>query len=169
MSKYVKQIVMLSVLIAIQVILSSYLSLNIGGYLKISFSFIPIALMAMFYGPIYAGVCAAIGNFIGYLLHPMGPYFPGFEISAALVGVIYGLFLYKDELKIKNIVLATSLVEVLIHLGLNSLWLYMLMGNTVFGILPVRAIKVPILIIVSTIIIYLINEPLVKKMKPMLK
>ncbi len=51
-----------------------------------------IAVGGYFFGPVVGAVIGALIDVVGYFVHPTGPFFPGFTISNALIGTIYGLF-----------------------------------------------------------------------------
>ena len=44
-------------------------------------------------------VCGGLGDLIQFVIKPTGAYFPGWTISAALAGFIYGLFFYGCNMK----------------------------------------------------------------------
>ena len=85
-----KLVCLSAMLIAVEVVLNRFLSINTMG-LKIGFSFVPIVIAAMLFGGVRAGIIYALADLIGALLFPIGPYFPGFTVSAFLMGLIYGL------------------------------------------------------------------------------
>ena len=86
----------LAMLIAIEVILSRFLSINAWN-IKIGFGFVPVVIAAILYGPLAGGIVGALSDFIGALLFPIGTYFPGFTLTSFLMGMIFGLFLYKKQ------------------------------------------------------------------------
>ena len=92
----VQTLVTLSVLIAIEMILSRFLSISAWN-IKIGFSFVPIAIAAIAYGPVEAGIVGGVGDLVGALLFPIGAYFPGFTLTAFLTGAVFGLFLHKRQ------------------------------------------------------------------------
>ena len=76
-------------------------------------------------------------------LSPFGAFFPGFTVTAGLVGLIYGLFLHQKgegfhgrALWLR--VVGASLCASLTRLVLNSVWLYIMYGKGLFGMLPAR-------------------------------
>lgn len=98
MNKNTKKIVIVAMLVAFDVIFSRLLAFNVL-IAKVGLGFAATAVCAMLYGPVWAGVCAALADLVGVLLFPTGAYFPGFTVTAAMTGVIYGLFLYKSRPK----------------------------------------------------------------------
>ena len=114
-----------ALLIALQIVLRRILSVDWIPGILVGLSFLPIALCAMLFGPWWAAACYAIGDIVGYLLKPQGNFMPGFTITCALMGICYGLFLYrKQKLRFFPDILAPSVINTcLLGLFLNSLWM----------------------------------------------
>ena len=129
------------VLLAIQMVLSSYGVIEVNDSLKISLAHLAVAPTAILFGPVVAGLQGALSDLLGFLLKPSGPYFPGFTLSAALLGVIYGLLLYKTRQAAWQIIAARVIVCVVINIGLNTLFLTMLYGPSRLATLPLRVMK----------------------------
>lgn len=91
----VKTIVSIALLVALSIILTRFFSISMPT-LRIGFGEIPIMLAGMFFGPIAGAITGSLADFIGFMINPLGPsYFPGFTISAALRGALFGwIFLY---------------------------------------------------------------------------
>ncbi|MEG2634301.1 MAG: 5-formyltetrahydrofolate cyclo-ligase [Oscillospiraceae bacterium] len=164
MSYKVKRITLIGLLTALEIILSRFLSIT-TPYVKIGFAFVPIVIVAMLYGPMWAGFSAALGDFLGALLIPVSAYFPGFTATAFLTGVIFGMFLYERKFKIVNAVAASAIVCLALNFCLDSLWLYIIMGKGLWGFLPARAVKAAVMFAVQSAAIGI----LAKIMLPMLK
>ena len=143
---------------------------------KISMSFLPIAMMAIMYGPVYAGIGAAMSDFIGSMMFPVGAYFPGFTLTALLIGVVYGLFLYKGKLEgdagLVKVFAAAFIVTVILQLGIDTLWVAIItMGNpdyeyaslkdAYFAWFSIRAVRTAIMLPLQVVLIRLL--PLVTK------
>mgnify|MGYP002564341901 CR=1 FL=1 len=109
--------------------------------LKISLAHLALAPTAMLFGPVAAALQGALSDILGFLLKPTGPYFPGFTISAALGGVIYGAFLFESDRRLWQIVLARAAIMVFVNIALNTFFLTMLYGPSQAAMLPVRALK----------------------------
>lgn len=129
------------ILLAVQILLSSFGVFQLTQSVKISLSHLALAPTAMLFGPVAAGIQGALSDFLGYLLRPTGPYFPGFTLSALLGGVIYGLLLYKTKRSLWQIILARAVIVVFVNIGLNTLFLAMLYGPAQWASLPLRAVK----------------------------
>ena len=100
MSK-IKKIIISSMLLAMFIILNRFISIK-TEILVISFSFVPIMMSAIWLGPKYSTTIALLGDLLGAILFPFGPYFPGFTISSAISGLIYGVFLYNNGKEMNN-------------------------------------------------------------------
>ncbi|MDO5037458.1 MAG: folate family ECF transporter S component [Tissierellia bacterium] len=159
-----RKLVLVSMLIAIQVILKGFLKLEIGLNQRIAFSFIPLAINGALFGPVVAGISGGLADLISYLLNPTGPYFPGFTLSAILVGVIYGFFLHREKISPAWIGL-TSLGEALVNMFLGSFWLAMLYGNPFQTVFMTRLPFQIILFFVRWIVLALILDRLIKPMR----
>ena len=129
------------VLLAIQMVLSSYGVIEVNDSLKISLAHLALAPTAMLFGPVAAGLQGALSDILGFLLKPTGPYFPGFTLSALLGGVIYGMVFYRTQCRLWQIVLARLLIIVLVNICLNTVFLTMLYGPSRLATLPLRAFK----------------------------
>lgn len=128
-------------LLAIQMILSSYGVIEVTDSLKISLSHLALAPTAILFGPVAASIQGALSDILGFLLKPTGPYFPGFTLTALLGGLIYGLFLYKTEKRLWQIILSRLVIIVFVNICLNTVFLTMLYGPSRLATLPLRAFK----------------------------
>ena len=128
-------------LLAIQMVLSSYGVIEVTDSLKISLAHLAIAPTAILFGPVVAGIQGALSDLLGFMLRPSGPYFPGFTLTAALLGVIYGMLLYKTKRTTWQIIAARVLVCVFVNIALNTIFLTMLYGPSRLATLPIRVVK----------------------------
>ena len=114
----VKSISIIGILVAMEIILARF-SIHTWN-LKIGFSFIPVVVAAIFYGPVTAGLVGAIGDIMGYILFPVGAYFPGFTLTAFVTGMIFGFFLRKSQ-SVLNVVLAVLCVQIFVSQFMTTL------------------------------------------------
>lgn len=165
-NKNVSKIANTALLIAIQIVLARFLGIS-TPIVRISFSFIPLSMVAMLYGPVYSTSAAAIADIIGAMLFPIGEYFPGYTITAALTGLTYGLCLYNRKKTWISIGAALVIIGFCWHLGLNSFWLHMTTGKAMMAIMLPRVIKTLVMLPIKLVGIQLAWEricPLVKKL-----
>lgn len=136
-------VVTIGLLAAMHIILSRFLSINAWN-IKIGFSFVPIFIAAWVYGPAAAALVGALGDFLGAVLFPIGPYFPGFTLSCALTGLIFGLLLHKQQ-TMPRIVAAVLLGQFGVSLLLTSFWISILYSTPYVVLLGTRVIQSAIL------------------------
>ena len=115
-------------MIALAVVLSKLVSINIS-FLRIGFGFLPIAVLAILYGPYVAAIGYGIADLLGAWLFPTGTFFPGFTVSAVLTGLIFGWVLYKKEVTFVRALIASALVCLTVNLLLNTWWLTFIIGK----------------------------------------
>ncbi|MEG0013365.1 MAG: folate family ECF transporter S component [Cellulosilyticaceae bacterium] len=164
-----KHLVLLALLIALNIILVRFAQINLGPTLRVTFGFVPIVIMALLFGPVYAGIGAGIADFIGAIVFPVGgAYFPGFTLSAILTGIIYGIVLHGKRCNMWRIVTANCLVIVLVQLLLNSLWLTLLYDKAFMALIGAKVIKSLAMLPIESAIILLTYKyiyPSVNKVK----
>ena len=152
--KKTRILVFLSLLIAMDIVLTRYLSFQIDT-IRISLGFVPHSFSSMLFGPLIGGIGAALGDILGMIIAPKGAYFPGFTISALLSGMIYGLFLYRKPKTLLRISLAVLCITLFVNIGLNTYWLTILLGKGYIAILPARIIKNAVVMPFQVSLIYL--------------
>ncbi len=148
-----------AVLVAVQVVLARYLSINIQT-LRVSFAFITVYIAAMLYGPVWAAAVDGTADIIGALLFPTGPYVPHFTISAVLSGACYGLFLHRKNIKWYHALIPVIIGNVLINTVLNTYWLKLLYGYGFVALLPTRAWKNAVMIPLQLAAIFFLKKNL---------
>lgn len=133
-SKHLFSATLTAILTAVAIILGRFFSINVWN-LSIGFSFVPIMLCGILAGPIFGGICGALADFLGAILFPFGPFFPGFTLTAFIGGVLCGV-IGITERKIKGNIrfcLAASVIillkETLCSVLLNSLWISILYSS----------------------------------------
>lgn len=156
-----KQLVIMALMIAMNVMLARFLSIQTPT-IRICFTFLPIAVVAMMYGPISAALVGALADLLGSLLFPVGPYFYGFTVTAFLMGATYGVFMYKRVGKMFYITISVLIVTVIWQLALDTYWLHMLWDVPYVSLLPWRIVRTVIMIPVQVALIKAIAHVLGK-------
>ncbi|GEK91951.1 folate family ECF transporter S component [Alkalibacterium kapii] len=124
---------------------------------RITFSFLPNALIGMLFGPWVAGVAAALGDLLSFIIGGgVGGFFPGFTLSAFLGGIFYGLFLHKKKVTKKRVLFAVAFNTLFVNLTLNTLWIYILTQNPIAVILPPRLLQNAVMCVVRFLSIWFI-------------
>ena len=154
----------LGILVALEVVLNRFCSIQ-TPFLKIGFSFVPVMLGGMLYGPVGGAVVGGLGDMAGALLFPFGPYHPGFSICAAAMGWLYGRFLYlqapanRDRVRLwPNIIVPVAVNCAVLGLLVNTVWISQLYGSKTYwgwlvsripqevGLAVVKAALAPVLV-----------------------
>lgn len=137
----VRALVTLACLIGLQVALKLVVSIQITPTVRISLDYLVHVAASALFGPVAGVLCGGLGDFLGWVVHPTGPFNPGFTLSAMVNGLIYGLMLYECRPSWRRTLLAQALVVVITNLCLNTLWLQLFYGKAFLAILPLRALK----------------------------
>ena len=151
-------------MIALSVVLSKLVSINIS-FLRIGFGFLPIAILAILYGPVVAAVGYGLADLLGAWIFPTGAFFPGFTLSAVLTGLIFGFVLYKNEVTIIRALIASALVCLGVNLLLNTWWLTFIIGKGFTVLLTSRAIKELVAIPVMALLIVAVDRYVLTKVR----
>ena len=134
----------------------------LGEQLRITFTFVPVALAGWLFGIVPAVIVGAVGDILGCTLFPQGAYFFGYTLTSMLSGLIFGLFLYKREGKklILYVIIAKFLVSLLLNVGLNSYWATFFVPKSFFVIAGGKLIKNALMLPVEIIVLYAVIEGL---------
>ena len=119
----------LALLTAMQIVIARFLAIPVTESIRFSFSFIPVVIAARRFGILGGLLVYGLGDFIGAMILPTGgAYFPGFTLTSAISGLIYGLYLAKKSGAVR-IVLSVLTSQVLCTLLMNSYWVSTLYGS----------------------------------------
>lgn len=156
------RLVIMAFLIAMEIILTRFCSIN-TPILRIGFGFLPVAMMGIMFGPVWAAAGYAIGDLLGMLIFPSGAYFPGFTLTAFLTGLVFGLFLHNREITWKRVLPASLIIILGCNLILDTLWLSILMGDGFIALLPTRIFKCAVMLPIHLILIPLVWNKIVSR------
>lgn len=136
----IKWITVTGVCIALTVLLTYVFSIR-TTFIHITFGFLPIALYGTLYSPVRTGCMAAIATLIGMATFGQDAFFVGFMVSDFLTGFIFSYFFYQKKLSWIRIAIPFLLVMIVVHLGLNTLWLTLFYNKAASAIFMSRLIK----------------------------
>ena len=151
-----KLVVIMGLLVAMEIVLNRFLSINAWN-IKIGFSFIPVVVAAMVYGPLYGAIVGGLGDFLGAIMFPIGQYFPGFTFTAVLMGLVWGFFLHKEQ-TLPRIIAATAINQFILGLFLNTYWISFLYGSQYWPLFTTRILQAAVLFVAQVIIIYAMKK-----------
>ena len=129
-----------AVLSAVHLVLNQFTS-PVSQLLEVGFDFLAVAAIGYLCGPWVAGLSGIVTDLLGYILRPNGPYFPGWTLSAILVGVLYGLWLYRRPIKLWRVVLCKLNMVLLFNFLLTPLWLHITYGQSFVVLSSLRLVK----------------------------
>ena len=162
--KDVRVLTTAAMLAAIAVILG-FFKIPISNLIELRFQSFPIAISGALFGPAIGAITGVISDVGGYIAKPTGAFFPGFTVSAAITGIIFGILLrtnQKGKALLARVALAMGINTLVIGIVLNSLWLSMLYGNPFPVTMAARLPKELIMFPINTLILYVIMEPVKK-------
>lgn len=174
-----RTLVFSALMIAVCVALSYAPKVVVAPNLEFNWGFLARALCSMAGGPVTALVFGAAEDTISFLLHPTGPYFPGYTLTTMLGNFIYALCLYRAPLALpyrtrvdcgdgtRRAVLVTPLVFPRIALAklltnvqnvfLGSLWTYIIYGKkTYWAYMAASGLKNLISFPIQVILLYIL-------------
>lgn len=151
----VKTVTVLGMFGAISILLGA-MTVAIGDYIKIGFSTIANQFVYYLFGPVVGAIFGGTLDILKFIVKPTGAFFPGWTVSAAVAGVLYGLFLYRRPLKLWRVLAAELTVSVICNMLLGTLWLNIMYGQAFFAILPMRVLKNLIMWPINSVIFYTI-------------
>ena len=142
-----------AMMVALYFVLDRFLAFFPTESVKISFSFVAVAVSAIWLGPIEGMLTGGLGDLVSAVLMPAGALNPMLTATSALSGLLFGIAckrrveapLSKGRMMI-NIVTVNLIVTVVVNLGLNTLALALLYSPEAiwpyfFASLPLRAVK----------------------------
>ena len=170
-----RNLILMAALIAMQIILARFLSIQASDILRISFESVPIVLAGMWLGPLSGAIVALIADILGTVLSGYGIWFPPIALGPILVGVISGLstkYVFRSDLSstrdswkvILTVVVAGIVNSFLVGTVTTTMYSIIVMGNTnAFTVLLWtnflgRLTTKPVTILVNAILVAVVNR-----------
>ena len=159
-----KKLIVSAQLLALDVVLTRLLAVN-TPVMKIGLGFAAVALCAVLYGPWWAALVAALGDLVGALLFPTGAFFPGFTLTAACTGLIFGLCLYRRDKSLLWPILAAALNVLLVSYLANTAMITYISGTPYTTLLKARAVQLAVMLPVQgAVLSFLHRSSAIKKL-----
>ena len=161
---HTKKLLVSAQLIALDVVFTRLLAIS-TPLMKIGLGFAAVAFCALLYGPWWTALVAALGDIVGALLFPTGAFFPGFTLTAACTGLIFGLCLYRRGKSLLWPILAAALNAVLVSYLLNTAMISYISGSAYTTLLKARAVQLMVMLPVQiAILAFLSRSSIIKKL-----
>lgn len=162
----------LGILIAIQVVLARFAVIPIGDMMRFSLSFIPVVIAARKFGFLASTAVYGLGDLVGAIAFPTGgAFFPGYTLTAAIVGLIFGLFLQpakKEESTLSRnvkIVLSILSTQFIGSFLLNSYWRSFQTGTPYEAVLMTRLPQCLVSAVIQSLFMILFLDRICKVIK----
>ena len=170
-----RNLILMAALIAMQIILARFLSIQVSDIFRISFESVPVILAGMWLGPLSGAIVALVADILGTIIHGYGVWFPPIALGPILVGVISGLstkYVFRSDLsstreswKVVATVLVAGIVNsFLIGTVTTTMYSIIVMGNTnAFSVLLWsnflgRLASKPVTILVNAVLVAVVNR-----------
>ena len=162
----IKKLVLASIFIALAIIFTRLVPVQLGNYLRIGFGDLPIFFAGIILGPFWGAAVGALADVLGFFIAPLGDFFvPGITLSAALWGFIPGIvvrWMFKKT-SFPAILTASAACGILIDVISTPFWLSLAYGSlTYWSMLPVQAINAVVMVAVNTSIVVVLLRALEK-------
>ena len=170
-----RNMVIMAALIALQIILARYLSIQASETLRISFETVPLALAGMWLGPVGGMLVALISDILGTIISGYGVWFPPIALGPIFFAAFCGWgtkYLFRSSLAesrdIWKVILVTVVAGIinafLIGIPTTTLYQMIVVGKDgTFGVLAAanflsRITSKPVTIVASGVLVALINR-----------
>ena len=168
MEKNTKYITYLATFTALTT-LANCLSALAGGTIQITITYIPCFLAGIFLGPVGGFVAGALGDALGMLIMPQGPWIPLITLSSGLLGFIPGVMFKFVKIKktTLKLLLSFALCLVVCTAGLNSLAVYLVYMQGKKTFIAFLASRLPVQCLMAAVNFVIVAALL--KVKPLVK
>lgn len=161
-----KRLSLLAMFIALQIVLSKFLMLQLSTSIRLSIDSVPILLAGIWFGPIAGGVVGAFSDLLGTILFPSaGVYYPLLTVAFFMIGFIAGLLSLVVGSK-RALVRAAMIVipsELIGSLLVKSFALSLLVGVPLPVMIASRVLPVFIVLTADTMLVAALDGMLRKK------
>ena len=152
----VKTIVFAAVLVAMNLVLSRVLAINIGSTLRITVSATPIYLASLWFGPLVGGICGGLGDLVqGYAPNPL------ILVSSVLAGVIPAVFkkyVFRDKVNTWKIAVMLIVHGIVGSLGFTVVGLHVYYATPWSVLYATRVIQTIAQTIANTILVSVLYQ-----------
>ncbi len=161
-----KNIMLLALFAAISIIFTRflyfYLPIIAVNTVRISLGNIPIILAGLLLGPAAGAITGIVADVIGTTMFSPFGYFPGFTLSAAVVGFLPGILklYFKNLDKYFTILIIVLITELIASIGLTTLWVSIMTNVNYFILIIPRAGITLIMALINSWIVYILFKRL---------
>lgn len=150
----------LALLTALLIVISMFCTIK-TEIVNITLTFIPVVIAARLYGAAGAAAVAGLGDFIGWVVRPLGAFYPPITVTAMIVGVIFGLFL-KNSSSFLRILASVLITQFIFSAFVTPIWLHLLYDYPYFPTVIARIPQILIMTAIELIVIPIMLKALDK-------
>jgi len=146
----------IALLIAITFVLErQFAVLNLAD-IRVSFSFIPMMICGMLFGPVWGAVSYGIADILGWTMMAGAP-IPLILVSRIINGFIFGLVLHRENLKFwPHAFINSFLAQIICAAGITTLALSLTFGRPFFAQLVLRLPAIAIIFVLQIVFVPLL-------------
>ena len=155
-----RKLVFLSLLTALGIVLTRFLSLRLPLFgvegIRIGIGSLPMIFAGIVFGPVAGGLVGAVTDVVGFWISPMGAYMPHFTLTAFLTGFIPGfvmIYIFKNVRNFKTLLISIAIGQIITSIILVPYFIHILFGVPFKPLLIPRLIGQPINIIVYSYLV----------------
>ncbi|MFM1580711.1 folate family ECF transporter S component [Helcococcus bovis] len=142
-----QSLIMATLLTAISIILTRFLSFYLTPNMRIGIGSLPIIFSGAVLGPFLGALTGVAADLIGIMINPGGVPHLGFTLSSTLTGLIPGIIFFiifnkNNENQNLKILLTNLFIFGFINLILNSIWLSQLSSLSIWFLIISRLPKI---------------------------
>lgn len=158
-----KRLVLLALFIALQIVLSKLLRIQLTPSVRLSFDSVPILLAGIWFGPIAGGIVGAMGDFLGTMI--FDAWYPLLTVSFFLIGFVSGLLslIVKNKHPLLRMAFIIIPAELIGSYFFKSFALSLLLGKYFTGLLALRALPVLAVMLIDIMFVTLLDNKLHQK------
>ncbi|MCR4726111.1 MAG: folate family ECF transporter S component [Clostridia bacterium] len=161
-----RYIAYVALLAAVSVILNTLTITMPGSGFAVSFTYIPTYIAGFFFGPAAGFFVGFVGDVLGCIIWPKGPWLPLITLASSLMGVIPGLIRYLPLNE--KILLAISFVTtfVVCSAGFNTFALWHAYASTkkTFWVYLVARLPLQLTVMAVNLVLCFVLMPFFKKL-----
>lgn len=166
----VKRLSLMAMLIALQIVLSKFLMLQVTSSIRLSIDSVPILLAGIWFGPLAGGIVGLLSDLLGTLLFPTaGLYYPPLTIAFILIGVCAGVLsgLVRSKRALLRAALIVVPAEIAGSLLAKSAALSLLIDLPFSAMLAARLLPVGVIMVTNTLLVFALDRLLGGKVRGM--
>ena len=173
-----KNLAMMAMLIALQIVLARFVGIQVSEGLRLSFESIPVIIGGIWLGPVAGFFIALISDFLGTVISGYGFYFVPLAITPVVNGVLPAIifkYVFKGNVNIIKCVITVAVTQLISSLLLGTYaltWYYALYvpaKDNAFTVLFVARLTKLLTIAADTAIVTILHFSLYRRViQPML-